>query len=85
MACSSGTNTPISPADGLMVPMKATTATNTMCADAGKASPVAAIRPAASNSNVRRSWRGAIHPIASVKTAEPKSEAAATIPISTGP
>ncbi len=68
-----------------MVPTKATTATNAMCAEAGKASPVAAIRPAASNRSVRRSWRGAIHPIASVKTAEPKSDAAATMPISIGP
>jgi hypothetical protein len=55
MACSSGTNTPLSPADGLIVPMKATTAMKTMCSKAGNASPVATIRPAASNSRWRRS------------------------------
>ena len=47
-------------------------------------SPVPAIRQAPTRSKVRRSWRAATAPMASVSRAVPNSEAVATSPICTG-
>ena len=54
-ACSSGTSTPRSPPEGLMVPMNATSTIRTKCSTPGNARPVAAIRPAPKIRSARRS------------------------------
>ena len=64
--------------------MKATIATKAMCWKLGKANPVNPINSAPPSISVRRSWRGAIAPIASVNTAVPSSDAVTTTPIAIG-
>ena len=72
---------PMSPVDGLMVPTKATTAIKAMCWKLGNANPVSVMMPAPLSISVRKSWRGAMAPIRSVRTAVPSSEAVSTTPI----
>ena len=52
-----------------------------MCSDCGKTSPVAIISVAPAISRLRRSYRGAMRPTASVNSAVPNKAAAATRPI----
>ena len=85
MACSIGTSTPRSPVEGLIVPMNATSSDEDDCSTLGNASPVSAISAAPASSSVRRSWRGAIAPIASVSSAVPSSEAVSDEPDLAGP
>ena len=51
-----------------------------MCSLTGNARPVATMSAAPSSSRLRRSWRGAKKPTASVSTDEPASAAVATSP-----
>ena len=58
MACSSGTSTPRSPVDGLIVPTKATIAMTANSSTLGNTTPVATIKTAPASSRLRRSCRG---------------------------
>ena len=72
------------PADGLIVPAKATTSSRAKSWTIAKATPVAVIRLAPASSSRCRSWREPIIPMPSVSSAEPSSAAVAIAPISSG-
>jgi hypothetical protein len=80
-ACSSGKKTLTSPADGLMVPKKATTTSGQNCSRPAKASPVIVMTAAAAISRFRRRNRCETRPNNIVNVAEPISVAVTTTPI----